>query len=70
MAKTELFWSSNGSRERPFRAWLAQHSDDGYLLNCYRTGAGPGDYKAYMLHRASCAVFNGNNPRTGKNWTN
>jgi len=70
MAKTELFWSPSGSREKPFRAWLARHSEDGFLLNCYRTGEKRDDYTAYMLHRASCPAFSGNNPRTGKNWTN
>lgn len=70
MTKTELFWSADGSREKPFRTWLARRREDGFLLNCYRTGSKPGDYAAYLLHRASCAVFIGNNPRTGKNWTN
>ena len=70
MPKTELFWNPDGSREQPFRAWLNSHGEDGYLLNCYRTGSRPGDYRAYLLHRASCSAFNGNNSRTGKNWTN
>src|SRR5512139_3899755 len=70
MAKSELFWSPDGSREEAFKTWLVRHAEDGYLLNCYRTGNKPGDYRAYMLHRASCGAFTGSNPRTGKNWTN
>jgi hypothetical protein len=66
MANTEPFWN----REEQFKAWLTQHSEDGYLLNCIKTGTRPGDYVAIMLHRASCPAFNGNNPRTGKNFTN
>jgi len=65
MAKPELFWN----REREFKGWLSKH-EGGFLLNCYKTGHTKGEYQPYMLHRASCGSFTGNNSRTGKNWTN
>jgi hypothetical protein len=65
VAKPELFWN----RENEFKIWLSKHQG-GYLLNCYKTGEAKGEYKPYMLHRASCGSFSGNNPKTGKNWTN
>ena len=65
MAKPKLFWN----REREFKTWLSKH-EDGYLLNCYKTGPTGSDYNPFKLHRASCSSFTGNNRRTGKNHTN
>ena len=56
VAKPELFWN----RENEFKIWLSKHQG-GYLLNCYKTGEAKGEYKPYMLHRASCGSFSGNN---------
>jgi hypothetical protein len=65
MAEPELFWN----REREFKVWLSRH-ENGYLLNCCKTGRTEDEYRPFKLHRASCGLFTGNNPRTGKNWTN
>ena len=56
------------NQEAAFKKWIAQHVEDGYLLNVIKGPAGTTGWP-YMLHRVNCSRFTAPNRRSGKNFT-